>query len=130
MKPGLNLRKTPVHELPPLTVSWEQAQQPWKDFEAKHAFPLGGIVFSAIDIAEVDTTLEERFFEERIVLTADGVLHVRFAYDYPIEISRIRTPLDLVRWALHLCGKTWMRKEFLEAFIKAVCAIKGWKPTL
>jgi hypothetical protein len=61
------------------------------------------------------------------VLTTDGILYVRFRYDYPIEISRIRTPLDLVRWALHLCGKTWMKKEFLEAFIKAVCAIKAWK---
>jgi hypothetical protein len=118
----------PQAELPPLTVSWKQAQQPWEDFKAAHPGPGGlGTCSSGADLCAVDTTLEERFFKERLVLTADGILHVRFAYDYPIEISRIRTPLDLVRWALHLCGKTWMKKEFLEAFIKAVCAIKAWK---
>lgn len=125
---GRRLFKEAGAKLPPITVTWDEAQQPWKDFKAGHPGPGGfGTSCSAGELCAVDTSLEERFFEERLVV-AGGILHVRFAYDYEIELSRIKTPLHLIRWTLHLAEKTWMKKRFLEAFIKEICKAKGWNP--
>jgi hypothetical protein len=56
-----------------------------------------------------------------------GLLILRFAGDYPIELKRIHTERDLLAWTMHLAGKDWMSRERLAAFIEAVAKYKGFK---
>jgi len=44
--------------------------------------------------------------------------------EYSIELSRIKTPLELIIWIYHLCGKTWFDKEHVEVLIEKISAVK------
>jgi len=104
-------------ELPPITIKWEEVEAMWEGCHDANG---------TMNLAKVDLALENRFFEERLVLTEDNILYVRFRHDYPIAMKRIETPLHLVAWSIHLLGKTWMNGRFIREFMKKVCAIKGW----
>lgn len=63
---------------------------------------------------------------ERCVVIRGSYLHVLFDYDYPIELSRIKTPKDLLGWVHHLCGKTWMDTAKIRVFVEKVCEYRKW----
>jgi len=46
--------------------------------------------------------------------------------EYSIELSRIKTPIELIIWIYHLCGKTWFDKEHVEIFIEKISKIRGF----
>jgi hypothetical protein len=54
----------------------------------------------------------------------NNVLLLRFRYDYEIDLDEIKTERDLLAWALHLSGKTWMNTQRIGRFIEAVAQIK------
>lgn len=60
-------------------------------------------------------------FHGWIVLTWGG-------YPYEIELSRIKTPKNLLGWVAHFGGKSWaeMTPWKVGRFITTVCEIKGW----
>src|SRR6516225_2389060 len=94
---------SPEH-LPPLIVSQQQVEQAHEK------------VFGTEDEFRVVpwSTLFDRFYQERIVyVPSNETLLVRFRYDYEIDLERINSEADLLCWALHLCGKTWMNTERL-----------------
>jgi hypothetical protein len=69
--------------------------------------------------------LFEQYYRERIVyVRSNETLLLRFAYDYEVDLNRIESEADLLRWTLHLCEKTWMTTERLHFFIEAVAQIK------
>jgi hypothetical protein len=114
-------RRAEEFQLPPLTVTWKQCEEAWASL---------GSTFSAIALVECEGgKLDDRFFAERLVYDPNlDVLHVRFFHDYEVDTQGITEPMHLVRWVLHFCGKTWMNVQFIDEFIKKVCAIKGWNP--
>jgi hypothetical protein len=134
--PGGNAPRKPImkrrreieeFQFPPLTVTWKQCEDAW-DATGKQT-PLGKIYTAGDLIDSPAGPLEEAFFRERLVYDPElDVLHVRFFYDYEVDTERITEPIHLLRWVLHLCGKTWMNMHFIKEFAKKVCAIKGWNP--
>lgn len=61
------------------------------------------------------------------VVVDDGWITLNFQYPYEIDLNRISTPLHLVNWVAHLCGKTWMTRDRVYYFVEAVCKAKRWK---
>lgn len=45
---------------------------------------------------------------------------------YEIDFERIRDPMHVCGWVAHLCGKHWMTKERIEAFLEACADINEW----
>ena len=112
-------------ELPALTVTWKQVQDAWD--ATGETGPLGKVYRLSDFIDSPAGSLEDQFFRERLVYDPNlDVLHVRFRYDYEVDLERITKPLHLLRWVAHLAEKTWMNAQFLHEFITRVCAIKGW----
>jgi hypothetical protein len=109
--------------LPVLTVS-----QNWIDEAEVELFgPPDEIrIVSLAAIADSNwSRLFDQFYKERIVhVRSNNVLRLRFAYLYEVDLDQIKTERDLLAWALHLCGKTWMTTERLHKFIEAVARIK------
>ena len=56
-----------------------------------------------------------------------GVLTLKMAYPYHIELSRIPDKAALLGWVVHLCEKDWMKTEHVYEFITRVCRLKGWQ---
>jgi hypothetical protein len=50
-------------------------------------------------------------------------------YSYEIEMSRIKTPKQLLGWVYHLGQKSWTdtTPERMSAFIQAICRRRGWE---
>ena len=72
---------------------------------------------------------ESEKFDEKMdkVFRFDGQwLIVNVEYEYPIELSRIKSKTSLLRWAHHLCEKVWMDSTLIGEFIERVCKYKGW----
>jgi hypothetical protein len=113
--------------LPDITIDWEDVMARRKKFDDEHRTPFGAIMWSAGDRDLLDISdLTDRFFAERIVHDPNmNTIHIRFSYDYEIELRRISSGLSLVGWADHLLGKTWMNGEFTREFMRRVCKIKG-----
>jgi hypothetical protein len=63
--------------------------------------------------------------DEGKITIEDGCVTLNFQYSYSIELSRIRTEGDLLHWALHLAGKTWMSRNRLRRFIEVVAKHQG-----
>jgi hypothetical protein len=45
---------------------------------------------------------------------------------YDITLEEIPTPLDLLRWVVHLSEKNWMDAERLGVFVQEVAQAKKW----
>jgi hypothetical protein len=60
----------------------------------------------------------------------NNTLTLCLKYPYEIDLDRVREPLHLLRWVLHLLGKPWFERDCVEPFILKVCAAKGWNPRL
>jgi hypothetical protein len=117
--------------LPDLTVSEEEIENAKSEFwdlppNQDGTIPVFSKMHSIPEIADaLYGKLSDQFYRQRIVhVKSNNVLLLRFRYDYEIDLDRIKTPLDLLGWALHLCGKTWMSTEHLHNFIETVCKIK------
>lgn len=54
------------------------------------------------------------------------VLNVR--YKYVVDKSRIGTAEKIVRWTIHLSGKTWMTRELIRIFVMKACAAAKINP--
>ena len=46
---------------------------------------------------------------------------------YDITLEEIPTPLDLLRWVVHLSEKNWMDAERLAVFVLVVVEAKEWR---
>ena len=57
---------------------------------------------------------------------ARGVFTFKGFEDYEIDLDEIRTEKILLKWVLHLCGKTWISGEMLGEFIEEVAEFKGF----
>jgi hypothetical protein len=105
-----------------------------KDVDAAHDLVFGSgrenprcVPLTAFADSEWSRAIEQ-FYRERIVhVTSNNVMLLRFAYDYEVDLDRIKTERDLLAWTLHLCGKTWMNTERISHFIEAVTAIKHFR---
>lgn len=60
------------------------------------------------------------------ITVSRGTVALRWRYDYEIELQRIREPIHLVAWMLHLNEKNWITENRLRLFAEAVCKVKGW----
>ena len=49
-------------------------------------------------------------------------------YMYPIELSRISSPQQLIGWILHLSDKTWFTADHLRMLILLATKRQGWSP--
>lgn len=112
----------------PLTIEWSDIERLFEKFVGPELW------FSPVDYLDSGACeagmLEEQFFKERLVYDPSlDVLHVRYRYDYEVDTEKIREPIHLVRWTLHLLGKSWMSTRFVEEFVRKVCEIKGWNPS-
>ena len=66
--------------------------------------------------------------DARIVIDSDNeTVTLNFVYPYEIDLDRIQTTGDLLRWVLHLSEKDWMTAERLNRFITKVGRHKGFK---
>jgi hypothetical protein len=66
--------------------------------------------------------------DAKIVIDPDNeTVTLNFAYPYEIDLDRIQTVGDLLRWVLHLSEKDWMTAERLNYFITKVGKHKGFK---
>jgi uncharacterized protein YlzI (FlbEa/FlbD family) len=65
---------------------------------------------------------------EKLVNIKDGYIgfNDNGRYSYWIELTRIKTPRDLLEWTHHLNGKNWVTKEMLDDFIEAVFNYRKW----
>lgn len=45
---------------------------------------------------------------------------------YPVPLSRVATPRDLVSWVYHLAEKDWVSTDLLRCFMEEVCRHKNW----
>lgn len=104
-------------DLPPITVTEEMLDQ--------HQLPNPCTITDLIDSEW--SRLTRQFYQERIAINrSNNTLHLRFVYDYEIDLDQITKPLDLLHWAAHLCQKTWMTADRVGRFIEAVCEHKAW----
>lgn len=62
---------------------------------------------------------------EALVYVENGVLYVRGPYDYPIELSRIRTHTHLLSWVYHLLEKTWVTTHHVARLIEVVAELRN-----
>jgi hypothetical protein len=115
-----------VNSLPKLTIIQEWLDEVHDEiFGAENEIRL--VPMSALSNSNWGR-LFDQFYRERIVyVRSNETLLLRFAYDYQVDLDRIKNERDLLSWALHLCEKTWMTTECLNRFIKAVPAIKRFK---
>lgn len=121
-------------QLPALTVSLQELENARSDFwdakpEATNSSPRFPKGHSLVEILHAPCEkLARQFYQQRIVyVQSNETLLLRFAYDYEVDLDRISSPLELLGWTLHLCGKNWMTTEHLHYFIEAVCQIKDFK---
>jgi hypothetical protein len=72
--------------------------------------------------------LTDEFFRQRIVyVRGNHTLVLRFRYDYDIDLNRIPSESQLLRWVLRMTEKTWMNSRYLHHFILAVADIKNFR---
>jgi hypothetical protein len=115
----------PEH-LPAFSVSQEQVEAAQQKLFGTDDERYG--VSPAAIIGSEWARLFDQFYRERVVyVRSNETLLLRFSYNYEIDLDRINSATDLLCWALHLCGKTWMSTEHLRHFIEAVGAIKKLK---
>ena len=66
----------------------------------------------------------QRSTREPLVRIERGWLSIetgRGHYNYDIEMSRTRTPGDIVEWLRHLLAKNWFTGQHARDFIEATC---------
>jgi hypothetical protein len=119
-------------QLPKLTVTQEMVDEA----ESRHGEPFldeeGNEIGRSYSVGKMLdsewSTLFDEFYRQRIVyVRGNNTLLLRFAYDYEIDLDRIKREVNLLSWIEHLCGKNWMNTERLNHFIKVVADIKGFK---
>ena len=67
-------------------------------------------------------------YDDKIMIVeGNDTCVINIAYPYEVDLDRIQSEADLLRWVLHLCKKTWMRTEALSIFIQKVGEYKGLK---
>lgn len=113
-----------------ITTSMPAQCQRNRDAEAqraawKEAHTTDGVLcYSAADL------LDSPDAPQYVAIDADGWIAIdrgegwRGYYDF--DGARITTPLDLLEWVHHLCGKVWMDTQRVEQFIAAVCRARKW----
>jgi hypothetical protein len=115
-----------LNSLPKLTVSQE-----WLDEAQTEVFGTKDemrLVLATVLVDSDWSRLFDQYYREGIIyVRSNETLLLRFLYDYEIDLDRINSEADLLRWTLHLCGKTWMTSERLHQFIETVAAIKHLK---
>jgi hypothetical protein len=83
--------------------------------------------FRVMNFAECKAAAEEHDREmDKVFKIEDGWLTINVRYEYPIELSRIKSMASLLRWSSHLCEKTWMNTTLIREFIDRVGKFKGW----
>jgi hypothetical protein len=110
-----------LDQLSPFTISLEEVEAMAKDGKGSGDLP------DTIRVEDFGVGPEprNRYYDERIVrVWENNTLHLRFAYDYEIDLDHIQDERDLLNWTLHLCGKTWMTRSHLARFIETVSLIK------
>jgi hypothetical protein len=87
-----------------------------------------------LDDNQLDLNVSHQKFEEymdwsnKTFKFIDGWLEIRMFDDrdvtYDIELDRIKSEGDLMRWALHLSRKNWVDRKFLCRFMEVVAEHK------
>jgi hypothetical protein len=113
-----------LDSLPTITVS-----QQWIDEAHNEVFGTGDEFRPVPLSAYIDSSwsrLCDQFYRERITYIPDSqVLLLRFGgYPYEVDLDRVNSEGDLLRWVLHLSSKDWMTCERLYFFIEAVGEVK------
>jgi hypothetical protein len=108
-------------ELPPIALSLEEVKERERLMGEQFGFAMNGSQL------EEYCKPREEYYRERIVYArSNNVLHLRFKYDYDVDLDRIKTPANLLNWVAHLAEKTWMSGESIRRFIQALAEIKGF----
>ena len=58
---------------------------------------------------------------DELAYIKDGICYVRGPYDYPIELYRIKSGSDVLRWLHHLHGKVWFSGYHARCFMDVIC---------
>ena len=56
------------------------------------------------------------------------VIHVENRFTYDIELTRIKTPLDIVKWIVHLSQKNWCDRRTINYFANVAMHHLGLDP--
>lgn len=74
----------------------------------------------------VERLREKAEGKNRPVQITDGYLEFTGRHYY-VNPDWIPDYEVLLRWILHLLGKSWVTKAMLRDFIVLLCSLKGWK---
>ena len=109
--------------LPQITVTQQEVDRQFAKVFGSEKNRYGA---SVSDFCDSDwSRAYDQYYQEHIVyVRGNSTVVLRFQYDYEVDLDRIRNEGDLLRWSLHLCGKTWMNTARLAKFIQAVADIK------
>ena len=86
-------------------------------------------LLKVLTLAEISklAAAEERKLRKQIAIDPkNAVCTITITYPYEVDLDRIRTERDLLRWAYHLSGKVWMHREHIKYFIAKVAEFKGF----
>jgi len=78
------------------------------------------VVMTCTDLCKWKTPLERKITVNRRKRTCT----INLAYPYEVDLDRVPDLAALLRWALHLCHKTWMTTDALSLFIEKVSEFK------
>lgn len=59
---------------------------------------------------------ESTKMQDKVFVREDEII-INLSYEYPIPLSECTDANRILAWVDHLCGKSWMTVEAIEAFI-------------
>lgn len=71
--------------------------------------------------------LQEKEEDVAKYVEKDNTVYIGPYFQYPIDLDRIKTPLNLLGWVEHISSKTWVSKRLIHNFVVTVCKVKKWK---
>jgi len=71
--------------------------------------------------------LEEKKELARIVSIKEGHIVINMGFEYNISLKTISSEKDVLKWAHHLCEKTWLTIPVLRRFIEVAMSETGLK---
>lgn len=83
---------------------------------------------SGEELREIAEETEKNLRKQVRYLKSYNIIRIDLDYPYEIDMRRVKTKSDVLKWVLHLSGKTWMTFPALERFIELACRVNGLDP--
>ena len=80
--------------------------------------------YTTAEISEVLASHEEHL--RTLITVEDGFIIFPQVTDYDIDLSRLDSPVAILRWVLHLGQKPWVTPDMLMRFILLAASHHGF----